>query len=117
MTVGYIGASGLMGHGMVKNLIAKGQKLAITVHKQRDRVKDLLDAGATLADNAAALGASGLCGGDPATQAIWRGLMGHQSVEARRLQSHREGDLFPARTGKSGGPIAMDTGKTCRPYS
>ena len=58
MTVGFIGASGLMGHGMAKNLIAKGQKLAITVHKQRDRVKDLLDAGATLADNAAALGAS-----------------------------------------------------------
>ena len=58
MTVGYIGASGLMGHGMAKNLIAKGQKLAITVHKQRDRVKDLLDAGATLADNAAALGAT-----------------------------------------------------------
>ena len=58
MTIGYIGASGLMGHGMAKNLIAKGQKLAITVHKQRDRVRDLLDAGATLADNAAALGAS-----------------------------------------------------------
>ena len=37
MTVGYIGASGLMGHGMAKNL---------------------LYAGATLADNAAALGAS-----------------------------------------------------------
>ena len=37
MTVGYIGASGLMGHGMAKNL---------------------LDAGATLADNVAALGAS-----------------------------------------------------------
>ena len=37
MTVGYIGASGLMGRGMAKNL---------------------LDAGATLADNAAALGAS-----------------------------------------------------------
>ncbi len=54
MTIGYIGASGLMGHGMAKNLIAKGQKLSITVHKQRDRVKDLLDAGATLADNAAA---------------------------------------------------------------
>ena len=58
MTVGFIGASGLMGHGMAKNLIAKGQKLAITVHKKRERVKDLLDAGATLADNVAALGAS-----------------------------------------------------------
>jgi len=37
MTFEFIGASGLMGHGMAKNL---------------------LDAGATLADNAAALGAS-----------------------------------------------------------
>ena len=49
MKIGYIGASGLMGHGMAKNLLAKGQQVAITVHKQRDRVQDLLDAGATLA--------------------------------------------------------------------
>ena len=57
MEIGYIGASGLMGHGMVKNLLAKGQRVAITVHQQRDRVQDLLDAGATLAPNIAALGA------------------------------------------------------------
>jgi 3-hydroxyisobutyrate dehydrogenase-like beta-hydroxyacid dehydrogenase len=57
MEIGYIGASGLMGHGMVKNLLAKGQRVSITVHQQRDRVQDLLDAGATLAPNIAALGA------------------------------------------------------------
>jgi len=58
MNIGYIGASGLMGHGMAKNLLAKGQTLAITVHKQRDRVQDLLDAGARLSPSAADLGAT-----------------------------------------------------------
>ncbi len=58
MNIGYIGASGLMGHGMAKNLLAKGQALAITVHTQRDRVQDLLDAGARLSPSAADLGAT-----------------------------------------------------------
>jgi 3-hydroxyisobutyrate dehydrogenase-like beta-hydroxyacid dehydrogenase len=58
MKIGYVGASGLMGHGMAKNLLAKGQQVAITVHQKRDRVQDLLDAGATLATDIAALGAS-----------------------------------------------------------
>jgi 3-hydroxyisobutyrate dehydrogenase-like beta-hydroxyacid dehydrogenase len=44
--IGFIGASGLMGHGMARNLLAKGHQLAITVHRNRDRVKDLLDGGA-----------------------------------------------------------------------
>ena len=57
MKIGYIGASGLMGHGMAKNLLAKGQQLSITVHKQRDRVQDLLDAGAQLVATPADLGA------------------------------------------------------------
>jgi 3-hydroxyisobutyrate dehydrogenase-like beta-hydroxyacid dehydrogenase len=46
-TIGFIGASGLMGHGMAKNLLAKGHKLALTVHRNRERVADLLAAGAT----------------------------------------------------------------------
>jgi len=45
-TIGFIGASGLMGHGMAKNLLAKGHALALTVHRNRDRVADLLAAGA-----------------------------------------------------------------------
>lgn len=44
--IGFIGASGLMGHGMAKNLLAKGHPLAITVHRNRERVDDLLAAGA-----------------------------------------------------------------------
>ena len=46
-TIGFIGASGLMGHGMAKNLLAKGHKLALTVHRNRERVADLLAGGAT----------------------------------------------------------------------
>ena len=46
MNIGFIGASGLMGHGMAKHLLAKGHALAITVHRNRERVADLLAAGA-----------------------------------------------------------------------
>jgi 3-hydroxyisobutyrate dehydrogenase-like beta-hydroxyacid dehydrogenase len=58
MNIGFIGASGLMGHGMAKNLLAKGHALALTVHRNRERVADLLDAGATEAPTPAALAAS-----------------------------------------------------------
>ena len=53
--IGFIGASGMMGHGMAKHLRAKGYPLALTVHKNRERVADLLNAGATLAATPAAL--------------------------------------------------------------
>jgi 3-hydroxyisobutyrate dehydrogenase-like beta-hydroxyacid dehydrogenase len=58
MNLGFIGASGLMGHGMAKNLLAKGHALALTVHRNRDRVADLLEAGATVAATPKALAAS-----------------------------------------------------------
>jgi 3-hydroxyisobutyrate dehydrogenase-like beta-hydroxyacid dehydrogenase len=45
-TIGFIGASGLMGHGMAKNLKTKGNPLAITAFRKRERVADLLSAGA-----------------------------------------------------------------------
>ena len=51
--IGFVGASGLMGHGMAKNLLAKGHALTLTVHRNRDRVADLLAAGARQADDAA----------------------------------------------------------------
>jgi 3-hydroxyisobutyrate dehydrogenase-like beta-hydroxyacid dehydrogenase len=44
--IGFIGASGWMGHGMAKNLLAKGHSLRLTVHRNRDRMADLLAAGA-----------------------------------------------------------------------
>ncbi len=53
--IGFIGASGLMGHGIAKNLRARGYPLALTVHRNRDRVADLLAAGATEVADAAAL--------------------------------------------------------------
>ncbi|MFO1297844.1 MAG: NAD(P)-binding domain-containing protein, partial [Rubrivivax sp.] len=53
--IGFIGASGLMGHGMAKNLVAKGHALALTVHRNRERVADLLAGGAKEAADAAAL--------------------------------------------------------------
>ena len=54
-TIGFIGASGMMGHGMAKNLRAKGHALALTVNRNRDRVADLLAAGATEAASPAEL--------------------------------------------------------------
>ena len=54
LRIGFVGASGLMGHGMAKNLVAKGFPLSYTVHR-RD-VDDLREAGATRAESLAALG-------------------------------------------------------------
>jgi 3-hydroxyisobutyrate dehydrogenase-like beta-hydroxyacid dehydrogenase len=53
--IGFIGASGMMGHGIAKNLLAKGHPLALSVHRRRDPVADLLAAGATEATSHAAL--------------------------------------------------------------
>ena len=56
--IGFIGASGLMGHGMAKNLLAKGHSLALTMHRQRETLADLLAAGARVAATPAELAAS-----------------------------------------------------------
>ncbi len=56
--IGFIGASGLMGHGMARNLLASGHALALSVHRNRERVADLLAAGATEAASPAALARS-----------------------------------------------------------
>jgi 3-hydroxyisobutyrate dehydrogenase-like beta-hydroxyacid dehydrogenase len=80
MKIGFVGASGLMGHGMARNLLAKGHALAITVHRNRERVADLLAAGAREARDAAALAASSeivfLCvTGTPQVEATMAGLL------------------------------------------
>lgn len=54
--IGFIGASGLMGHGMARSLLAKGFELSLTVHRNRERVADLLEAGATQVATPAELG-------------------------------------------------------------
>ncbi len=55
--IGFVGASGLMGHGMAKHLLAKGHPLSLTVHRNAERVADLLAAGATHAATLAQLAA------------------------------------------------------------
>lgn len=75
MNIGFVGASGLMGHGMARHLLAKGHALALTVHRNRDRVADLLAAGATEAPSPAALAAGSdilfLCvTGSPQVEAV-----------------------------------------------
>jgi 3-hydroxyisobutyrate dehydrogenase-like beta-hydroxyacid dehydrogenase len=44
--IGFVGV-GLMGHGIAKNLLAKGYPLALRVHRNRAAAEDLLAAGAT----------------------------------------------------------------------
>ncbi|MFN0183959.1 MAG: NAD(P)-dependent oxidoreductase [Aquabacterium sp.] len=80
-TIGFIGASGLMGHGMARNLIAKGHAVALTVHRNRERVADLLAAGATEVADAATLARR--CGlvficvtGSPQVEAVVLGASG-----------------------------------------
>ena len=79
--IGFIGASGLMGHGMAKNLLAKGHPLSLTVHRNRERVADLLGAGAverkTPAELAAASEIVFLCvTGSPQVEASLEGPLG-----------------------------------------
>jgi 3-hydroxyisobutyrate dehydrogenase-like beta-hydroxyacid dehydrogenase len=52
--IGFIGI-GLMGHGMAKNLVAKGHPLAFLVHRNRSNIDDLLAAGAKEAKSVKAL--------------------------------------------------------------
>jgi 3-hydroxyisobutyrate dehydrogenase-like beta-hydroxyacid dehydrogenase len=90
MKIGFVGASGLMGHGMAKNLLAKGHALTLTVHRNRERVADLLAAGATEAADAAALAAGSdmvfICvTGSPQVEAVVTGDHGLLAGAARGL--------------------------------
>lgn len=53
-TIGFIGL-GLMGHGIAKNLLAKGHALRFQVHRNRAQLADLLAAGAQEVASRAAL--------------------------------------------------------------
>ena len=51
--IGFIGI-GMMGHGMAKNLLAKGFPLTFKVNRNRDNLADLIAAGAKEATSNAA---------------------------------------------------------------
>lgn len=55
--IGFIG-TGLMGHGMAKNIVEKGYPLAVLAHRNRAPVEDLIGRGATEAASARALAES-----------------------------------------------------------
>jgi 3-hydroxyisobutyrate dehydrogenase-like beta-hydroxyacid dehydrogenase len=79
--IGFIGASGLMGHGIAKNLQLKGHELAFTVHRNREAVADLLAGGAIEAKNASQLAAASeivfICvTGSPQVEAVVSGANG-----------------------------------------
>jgi 3-hydroxyisobutyrate dehydrogenase-like beta-hydroxyacid dehydrogenase len=100
--IGFIGASGLMGHGMARNLRAKGFPLALTVHRNRERVADLLAAGATLAATPAELAR--------ASDVVFLCVTGSPQVEA--AVSGPEGLL----SGAAAGLVIVDT-STAEPES
>ena len=54
--IGFIGV-GLMGHGMVKNLLKRGYEVTVMAHKNRKPIEDLLTQGAKEASSPAAVGA------------------------------------------------------------
>lgn len=53
-TIGFVG-TGLMGHGMAKNIVEKGYPLTVTAHRNRAPVEDLVARGATEAASLAEL--------------------------------------------------------------
>jgi 3-hydroxyisobutyrate dehydrogenase-like beta-hydroxyacid dehydrogenase len=79
-TVGFIGV-GLMGHGMAKNIVAKGYPLVVMGHRNREPVEHLKSLGAREATTARELAAQ--CGivhlcvtGSPQVEALLRGSDG-----------------------------------------
>lgn len=58
MRIGIVGATGLMGHGMARNILAAGLPLAYTLRTPSERVADLAAAGAEQAADNAALGSA-----------------------------------------------------------
>ncbi len=55
MNIGFVGASGMMGHGMAKHLLLKGHALSLTIHQQTQRLQDLLAVGAQVSPSHAEL--------------------------------------------------------------
>jgi 3-hydroxyisobutyrate dehydrogenase-like beta-hydroxyacid dehydrogenase len=87
--IGMIGL-GLMGHGIARNLVAKGFPLTLTVHRNRRAAEDLLAAGAAEAPTFAALARTSevviLCvTGAPEVEAIVHGENGIASAAREGL--------------------------------
>ncbi len=108
--VGFIGL-GLMGHGMAKNIVAKGFPLTVRVHRNRKPAEDILAAGAkeakTSADLARASDVVILCvTGSPQIEEIVYGENGIMSVAREGLIVIDTSTAEPASTEKIRGDFA-----------
>jgi 3-hydroxyisobutyrate dehydrogenase-like beta-hydroxyacid dehydrogenase len=103
-TIGFIGL-GMMGHGMARNLLAKGFALRFKAHRNRSNLQDLIDAGAQevrsyreLADGATAVI---LCvTGSPQVQGICEGEDGLIAVAGPGLLVIDTSTAEPASTAR-----------------
>jgi 3-hydroxyisobutyrate dehydrogenase-like beta-hydroxyacid dehydrogenase len=114
--IGFIGL-GLMGHGMAKNLVAKGFPLTVRVHKNRKAAEDILAAGAkeapTHADLARASDVVILCvTGSPQIEEIIYGDQGIVSAARAGLVVVDTSTAEPASTAR----IRDDLGKKGTKY-
>src|ERR1700687_5740992 len=114
--IGFIGL-GLMGHGMAKNLVAKGFPLTVRVHKNRKAEEDILAAGAkeapTHADLAQASDVVILCvTGSPQIEEIIYGDQGIMSAARAGLLVVDTSTAEPASTAR----IRDDLGKKGTKY-
>jgi 3-hydroxyisobutyrate dehydrogenase-like beta-hydroxyacid dehydrogenase len=103
--IGFIGI-GMMGHGMAKNLLAKGFPLTLKVHRDRTRAADLLAAGAkeakTNADVAAASDVVILCvTGSPQVEEVIFGEAGLLGVANKGLVVIDTSTAEPGSTAKA----------------
>jgi 3-hydroxyisobutyrate dehydrogenase-like beta-hydroxyacid dehydrogenase len=108
--IGFIGL-GLMGHGMAKNLVAKGFPLTIRVHRNRKPAQDILAAGAkeakTNADLVRASDVLILCvTGSPQIEEIIYGENGILGVARDGLIVVDTSTAEPASTAKIRGDLA-----------
>ena len=77
--IGFIGI-GLMGHGMAKNLLAKGYPLTFKVNRDRSRLDDLIAAGAKEASSNAGVARSA----DIVFLCVSTSICGEVEVETQR---------------------------------
>jgi len=102
--VGFIGL-GMMGHGMAKNLLAKGFEVGFVVHRNRANLQDLLDAGATEHASRAAVAVASdvviLCvTGSPQVEEIVYGSEGLLTAAAKGLTVIDTSTAEPASTAR-----------------
>ena len=109
--IGFVGI-GLMGHGIAKNLVAKGFPLAVRAHRNRKPLEDLLAAGAkevkTNADAARDADIVFLCvTGAPQVEEIVNGKDGIASVARKGLIVVDTSTSEPATTAKMREELAL----------